>query len=52
VIAQNNFVTTAKAQDFDYLEGKRIVSLPQALGAREVGATQTPGGPTPRSATP
>lgn len=48
VVAQNNFVTTQKALDNDYMEGKRIISLPQALGAREVQAAQSPGGPAPR----
>ena len=38
VIAQNNFITTTKAQDLDYLEGKRIVSLEEAIGVREVTA--------------
>lgn len=45
VIAQNNFVTTTKAQDLDYLEGKRIVSLEEAVGVREVSSRQVPAGP-------
>lgn len=45
IIAQNNFVTTTKAQDFDYLEGKRIVSLEEAIGVREVSSRQVPAGP-------
>ena len=45
-IAQNNFVTTTKAQDYDYLEGKRIVSLEEAIGVREVTSQHNPGGPT------
>lgn len=44
-IAQNNFITVAKAFDYDYLEGKRIVDLTEALGAREVAAERSPGGP-------
>ena len=46
-IAQNNFVTISKAQDYDYMEGKRIVSLEEAGGSREVSAKTTPGGPSP-----
>ena len=46
-IAQNNFVTISKAQDYDYMEGKRIVSLEEAVGIREVSAKTTPGGPSP-----
>lgn len=48
-VAQNNFVTTAKAQDYDYLEGKRIVTLDEAVGIREVQSAVNPGGPAPRS---
>lgn len=46
-IAQNNFITTSKAQDLDYLEGKRLVSLDEAVGIREVASKVTPGGPSP-----
>ncbi len=49
VIAQNNFITTGKAQDYDYLEGKRLVSLEEAVGVREVASKQTPAGPSPAS---
>lgn len=45
VIAQNNFITITKAQDFDYLEGKRLVSLEEAVGVREVTSRQVPAGP-------
>lgn len=45
IIAQNNFVTTTKAQDFDYLEGKRLVSLEEAMGVREVASKSVPAGP-------
>jgi len=45
IIAQNNFVTTTKLSDLDYLEQKRIVSLDEAIGVREVSATNSPGGP-------
>jgi len=49
VVAQNNFITTAKALDYDFIEGKRMVTLEEAVGVREVAATQSPGGPTPRA---
>ena len=45
-VAQNNFLTTNKAQDFDYLEGKRVVSLEEAVGVREV-TSQPPGNAKP-----
>ena len=45
VIAQNNFITVQKAQDYDYLEGKRIVSLEEAIGVREVTSQKSPAGP-------
>jgi len=45
VIAQNNFITVAKASDYDFLVTKNQVTLAQALGAREVGSEFTPGGP-------
>ena len=44
-IAQNNFITTTKAQDLDYLEGKRLISLEEAMGVREVSSRQVPAGP-------
>ncbi|MFH1184691.1 MAG: hypothetical protein V1755_06585 [Chloroflexota bacterium] len=44
-VAQANFVTLAKVLDYDYLEGKNMVSLTEALGAREVQAETSPGGP-------
>lgn len=48
IIAQNNFITVTKAQDYDYLEGKRIISLDEAVGVREVQSQVNPGGPAPR----
>jgi hypothetical protein len=45
VVAQNNFVTVNKLADYDYLEGKRIVDLVEALGGREVGSKSVPAGP-------
>lgn len=47
VIAQNNFVTVQKVVDYDYLENKRMVTLDEAVGIREVAAKTTPGGPSP-----
>ncbi|GAG09722.1 unnamed protein product [marine sediment metagenome] len=44
-IAQNNFITTIKFADNDYLEGKRIVSLEEAIGVREVSSKSVPAGP-------
>lgn len=48
-VAQNNFITVAKAGDYDYLEGKRIVTLDEAVGIREVQSQVNPGGPGPRA---
>ncbi len=50
-IAQQNFVTVAKVLDYNYLEGKDMVSLAESLGAREVAAKETPGGPAPAGST-
>ncbi len=46
VVAQNNFVTVNKALDYDFIEGKRVVDLVEALGGREVGSKHVPAGPT------
>lgn len=46
VVAQNNFVTVNKAIDYDYLEGKRIVTLEEAAGVREVASKKVPSGPS------
>lgn len=35
-IAQNNFITLQKVVDYDYLENKRMVTLDEAIGVREV----------------
>ena len=42
-MADTNFVS--KAQDLDYLEGKRLVSLEEAMGIREVASKSVPAGP-------
>lgn len=47
VVAQNNFITVSKASDYDFIEGKRLVDLTEALGAREVGSQTNPAGPRP-----
>jgi len=44
-VAQANFVTMNKVLDYDYLEGKNMVSLTEALGAREVASKTVPAGP-------
>lgn len=44
-IAQNNFVTVNKALDYDFIEGKRIVGLAEAVGVREVSSKSVPAGP-------
>ena len=44
IIAQQNFITVGKAADYSYLQGKDMVSLTEALGAREVGSEKNPGG--------
>ncbi len=42
---QRHFTNFAQLADYDYLEGHRQISLPQSLGAREVQAENSPGGP-------
>lgn len=49
IVAQNNFITVQKIVDYDYLENKRMVTLDEAVGIREVQATHSPGGPSPRT---
>jgi hypothetical protein len=44
-IAQNNFITLQKVVDYDYLENKRIVTLDEAIGVREVSSKVVPAGP-------
>jgi hypothetical protein len=46
IIAQNNFVTVQKVVDYDYLENKRMVTLDEAVGIREVSSKKVPAGPT------
>lgn len=47
IIAQNNFIGVQKVVDYDYLENKRMVTLDEAIGVREVSSKVTPGGPSP-----
>ena len=47
-VAQNNFITTQKLIDVDYLENKRMITLDEAVGVREVQSQVNPGGPGPR----
>ncbi len=46
LVAQNNFVTVNKALDFDFMEQRRIISLEEAVGVREVSSKSVPAGPT------
>ena len=46
-VAQANFVTVNKVVDYDYLENKRMVTLDEAVGIREVQSKVNPGGPAP-----
>ena len=44
-IAHSNFVTMQKVVDYDFLQGRAMVSLPESLGAREVGSKSVSAGP-------
>ena len=46
IVAQQGFTTVAKAADYSYLQGKDMVSLTEAMGAREVASEKNPGGPS------
>jgi len=46
LVAQNNFITVQKVIDYDYLENKRIVTLDEAIGVREVSSKVVPAGPS------
>lgn len=46
VVSQNNFITVNKALDYDFVEGKRIVTLEEAVGVREVSSKKVPAGPS------
>jgi len=45
LVAQNNFVTVQKVFDYDYLENKRMVTLDEAVGVREIASKMVPAGP-------
>lgn len=44
-IAQNNFITVQKALDYDFMENRRIITLDEAVGVREVASKSVPAGP-------
>lgn len=44
-VSQNNFITVNKALDYDHMENKRIVTLDEAVGVREVASKSVPAGP-------
>lgn len=46
VVAQNNFITVQKVVDYDHIEQKRMVTLDEAVGIREVASKHVPAGPT------
>lgn len=45
-VAQANFVTVNKVVDYDFMEGKRMIGLDEAVGVREVASKNVPAGPT------
>ncbi len=47
---QGDAVTVSKAADYDFLQAKDLVSLAEAVGAREVGSRVNPAGPVPATA--
>lgn len=48
-VAHENFTTVQKVIDYDHMENKRMVTLDEAVGVREVQSQQTPAGPAPRA---
>jgi len=42
----NDAATVSKAADYSFLQGKDMVSLAEAMGAREVASEKNPGGPS------
>lgn len=44
-VAQNNFVTTQKLLELDFLEQRRILTLDESVGVREVASQTVPAGP-------
>lgn len=42
----NDATTVSKASDYSYLQGKDMVSLTEAVGAREMASEKNPGGPS------
>lgn len=50
-VAHENFTTIQKIVDYDYLENKRMVTLDEAIGVREVASKTVPAGPNTVPAT-
>lgn len=46
VVAQNNFITVNKSLDYDFIEQKRMITLEEAVGVREVSSKRVPAGPS------
>lgn len=46
IVAQNNFVTAQKLLELDFLEQRRMITLEEGVGVREVASKQVPAGPT------
>lgn len=44
-VAHENFVKVTHFSDVDYMEGKRMVGLTEAVGVREVASKSVPAGP-------
>ena len=44
--AHEHFIQFAKTQDYAYEQDRKMVSLVQALGVREVASKNVPAGPT------
>ena len=45
-VAQNNFITVNKALDYDFMEQRRMITLEEGVGVREVASKSVPAGPT------
>lgn len=45
VVAQQNFVNLTQLANLAFLQERNMVSLPESLGAREVGSQTVPAGP-------
>lgn len=45
-VAHEHFTNFQAALNYDYLEGKRVIGVTEAMGIREVASKQVPAGPT------